>query len=199
MPFQIHLRGRGLNLQARVKDEALNDVLRIIQEQRSQEDDPPGWTGPGGEGRPAPRWPRPPHRPPSMKGEMTPEERREARGAPGTAKRPPRPAATPEENAARKKLAGLETPPLREHDGLTFAEKLLLLGAWTEARKEKFILRGPLLAEAFVLAGDSPPANPQRDVMAAVQSGWISLGQFPNPKRAALTPEGWARALDLLG
>jgi hypothetical protein len=130
---------------------------------------------------------------------MTPEQRREARRALAMVKRQPRPAATPEENAARKRLAALEAPPLREHAGLTFAEKLLLLGAWTEARREKFIIRGPLLAEAFVRAGDSPPANPQRDVMAAAQSGWIALGQFPNPKRATVTPEGWARVGDLLG
>lgn len=198
MSFQIHLRGRGLNLLARVKDESLNEILRIIQEQRADEGEPPGWGGPAGEGRPGPRWPRPPHRPPPPLAEMAPEERREARQA--LRQRPLRPAApSPEESAARKKLAALQAAPLREHAALTFAEKLLLLGAWTEARKEKFLIRGPLLAQAFVLAGDSPPANPQRDVMAAVQAGWIALGQFPNPKRATLTPEGWARVLDLLG
>ena len=122
---------------------------------------------------------------------MTPEQRREARRAREAA-------ATPEETSARRKLAALESPPLAQHAGLTFAEKLLVLGAWTEARKEKFLIRGPLLAEAFVRAGDSPPANPQRDVMAAVQSGWIAMGHFPNPKRATLTAAGWQRVQDLL-
>lgn len=123
---------------------------------------------------------------------MSPEQRKEARIAREKA-------ATPEEKAARQKLAAMDAPPLTEHASLTFAEKLLLLGAWTEAKKEKFILRGPVLTEAFVKAGDTPPANPKRDVMAAVQSGWITLGLFPNPNRATLTPSGWSRVLEALG
>jgi hypothetical protein len=106
---------------------------------------------------------------------------------------------SPEVAAVAKKLAAMPAPPLLNQPDLTFPEKLLLLGAWTEARKEKFILRGPYLVEALVQAGERPPANPKRDVMAAVRSGWIVLGLFPNPSRATLTLDGWRRVGEMLG
>ena len=152
MSFQIHLIGPGLNLQARLKDTALDQVIRLVQENRDDQGGPP-WPGMG-PGRP----PRPPHGPgpgPRHHGEGSPPPPSEGRAV-----------KTPEARAATRKLADLSAPPLARHEGVTFAEKLLLLGAWTEARKEKFIVRGKLIQEAFTQAGETPPARSGRSISA---------------------------------
>ncbi len=184
MSYQVHLRGPGLNMFTRIKNEGLNDLLRLLQDQRDDRGEPPGWQD-------GPRGPRP------GAGFAAHENRGE--DAARQAARLPLPARPAAAAPVEKKLAPLPSAPLADHPNLTFPEKLLLLGAWTEAHKEKFILRGPALAEALMHAGQTPPANPKRDVMAAVRSGWITLGLFPNPSRGTLTAEGWQRVAEMLG
>ena len=184
MSIQIHLRGPGLNMITRLKKEALNDLLRLLNEHRDDTAETPCW--PEGQRGPRPMGARP---------EMPSPGKPSVEGKParrGLATMPPA------AKAIAAKLAAMTTAPLSDHPTLTFPEKLLLLGAWTEATKEKFILRGPVLVEAMVKAGQTPPANPKRDVMAAVQSGWFTLGLFPNPNRATLTSEGWLRVGEML-
>jgi hypothetical protein len=195
MNYQVHLRGPGLNMFTRIKSDALNDLLRLLQDHRDDQGGPPGWPeGPRGE---RPGWRVGLHG--SRHGGSVAAREDDAARSARKAARLPLPQRPPEASAVVKKLAPLLSPPLADHSDLTFPEKLLLLGAWTEARKEKFILRGPALAEALVQAGQTPPANPKRDVMAAVRSGWITLGLFPNPSRATLTAEGWRRVAEMLG
>ena len=195
MSFQIHLRGPGLNMISQIKDSALNDLLTLLHANRDEEAGPMHWPE-GPRGGPRPPGPPPPPRP----GEPCPPPRgpddHAAHLARKQAKR--KLSESAEMKSAITKLAGLTSAPLAEHADLNFPEKLLLLGAWMEAKKEKFIVRGPLLSEAFSQSGQTPPANPKRDVMAAVQSGWLTLGMYPNPNRAMITPEGWQRIADIL-
>ncbi len=195
MSFQVQLRGPGLNMITLVKDQALNDLLRLLQDNRDDRGDAPGWPEPGRGPRPfgPPMGPR--RGPPAQECGPMPEHLKSRVAQPKSGA--PKPG--PEARAVMAKLAGLPAAPLADHADLTFPEKLLLLGAWLESRKEKFLIRAPLLVEAMVQAGQSPPANPKRDVMAAIRSGWLTLGLYPNPNRAALTPEGWQRVAEMLG
>ncbi|MBM3851640.1 MAG: hypothetical protein FJ399_00630 [Verrucomicrobia bacterium] len=55
----------------------------------------------------------------------------------------------------------------------SFPEKILLLGAWHEARGGTTPWRSADMDEIFKLAKESPPANFPRDIKNAIKSGWI--------------------------
>jgi hypothetical protein len=55
----------------------------------------------------------------------------------------------------------------------SFAEKILLLGAWYESRGGGTPWRSADMDETFKQAKESPPRNFPRDIKNAIKSGWI--------------------------
>jgi hypothetical protein len=199
MSLHVHLRGPGLNMITSLKEGALDELLAFLQTHRDTESGPPCWPlGPGrGLGGRSPGAGRPEFGPGEgrRKEPLTEEQRTQRQEAVRTMRKNIL-AATPSAAASMKKLEALAVAPLAAE--MPIAEKMLLLGAWTEARKEKFLARGPLLVEALVKAGQSAPANARRDFNSALEAGWFVMGQFPNPQRALLTAAGWTKVAELL-
>lgn len=72
----------------------------------------------------------------------------------------------------------------------SFPEKILLLGAWHEARGGTVPWRSADMDETFKQAKESPPRNFPRDIKNAVKSGWIHA---ETPRTYTLTRTGWNR------
>jgi hypothetical protein len=70
----------------------------------------------------------------------------------------------------------------------SFPEKILLLGAWHEARGGIAPWRSADMDETFKLAKESPPANFPRDIKNAIKSGWI---HNETPRTYVVTRTGW--------
>jgi hypothetical protein len=69
-----------------------------------------------------------------------------------------------------------------------FPEKILLLGAWLEARGGAAPWRSADMDDTFRLAKESPPANFPRDIKNAIRSGWI---HNETPRTYIVTRTGW--------
>jgi len=70
----------------------------------------------------------------------------------------------------------------------SFPEKILLLGAWHEARGGTTPWRSADMDEIFKLAKESPPSNFPRDIKNAIKSGWI---HNETPRTYVVTRTGW--------
>lgn len=70
----------------------------------------------------------------------------------------------------------------------SFPEKILILGAWHEARGSATPWRSADMDEAFKLAKESPPSNFPRDIRNAIKSGWI---HNETPRTYVVTRTGW--------
>jgi hypothetical protein len=70
----------------------------------------------------------------------------------------------------------------------SFPEKILLLGAWHEARGGATPWRSADMDDTFKLAKESPPANFPRDIRNAIKSGWI---HNETPRTYTVTRTGW--------
>ncbi|HEY3755284.1 MAG TPA: hypothetical protein VGL42_03955 [Opitutaceae bacterium] len=70
----------------------------------------------------------------------------------------------------------------------SFPEKILLLGAWFEARGGTTPWRSADMDDTFKLAKESPPANFPRDIKNAIKSGWI---HNETPRTYVVTRTGW--------
>lgn len=70
----------------------------------------------------------------------------------------------------------------------SFPEKILLLGAWLEARGGATPWRSADMDDTFKLAKESPPANFPRDIKNAIKSGWI---HNETPRTYVVTRTGW--------
>lgn len=70
----------------------------------------------------------------------------------------------------------------------SFPEKILLLGAWHEARGGTTPWRSADMDDIFKLAKESPPANFPRDIKNAIKSGWI---HNETPRTYVVTRTGW--------
>lgn len=67
-------------------------------------------------------------------------------------------------------------------------EKILLLGAWHEARGGTAPWRSADMDDVFGLAKESPPSNFPRDIKNAIKSGWI---HNETPRTYIVTRTGW--------
>lgn len=70
----------------------------------------------------------------------------------------------------------------------SFPEKILLLGAWHEARDGTTPWRSADMDDTFKLAKESPPSNFPRDIKNAIKSGWI---HNETPRTYVVTRTGW--------
>ena len=70
----------------------------------------------------------------------------------------------------------------------SFPEKILLLGAWHEARGGITPWRSADMDDIFKLAKESPPSNFPRDIKNAIKSGWV---HNETPRTYVVTRTGW--------
>ena len=70
----------------------------------------------------------------------------------------------------------------------SFPEKILLLGAWHEARGGATPWRSSDMDETFKLAKESPPSNFPRDIKNAIKSAWI---KNETPRTYVVARTGW--------
>ena len=70
----------------------------------------------------------------------------------------------------------------------SFPEKILLLGAWHEARGGATPWRSADMDDTFKLAKETPPSNFPRDIRNAIKSGWI---HNETPRTYTVTRTGW--------
>lgn len=70
----------------------------------------------------------------------------------------------------------------------SFPEKILLLGAWHEARGGTTPWRSADMDDTFKLAKEGCPANFPRDIKNAIRSGWI---HNETPRTYVVTRTGW--------
>jgi hypothetical protein len=70
----------------------------------------------------------------------------------------------------------------------SFPEKILLLGAWHEARGGMTPWRSADMDDTFKLAKESPPSNFPRDIKNAIKSGWV---HNETARTYVVTRTGW--------
>lgn len=77
----------------------------------------------------------------------------------------------------------------------TYPEKILLLGAWHEARGGSVPWKSADMDSVFGQAKEGAPSNFPRDIKVAIKSGWI---QAHTPRTYSVTRTGWNRVADAL-
>jgi hypothetical protein len=70
----------------------------------------------------------------------------------------------------------------------SFSEKILLLGAWYEARGGSTPWRSSDMDETFKQAKEKPPGNFPRDIRNTIKSGWVHA---ETPRTYSVTRSGW--------
>ncbi len=163
MSIQISIKATGLNLSANLRDDSLAALIQLVQENRDES-------------------------------VASPSSLTDV--AAGIANTPiadaPRPLTGHNNEQAIKEL-------LKDHGAAellnrlkwdSFPEKILLLGAWYEARGGTTPWRSSDMDETFKQAKESPPRNFPRDIKNAIKSGWIHA---ETPRTYAITRSGWNR------
>ena len=77
----------------------------------------------------------------------------------------------------------------------TYPEKILLLGAWYEARGGSAPWKSADMDAVFRQAKEGAPSNFPRDINVAIKSGWIHTH---TPRTYSVTRTGWNRVSDAL-
>jgi hypothetical protein len=77
----------------------------------------------------------------------------------------------------------------------TYPEKILLLGAWHEARGGTTPWKSSDMDSVFRQAKEGAPSNFPRDIKVAIKSGWIHTH---TPRTYSVTRTGWNRVADAL-
>ena len=72
----------------------------------------------------------------------------------------------------------------------TYAEKILVLGAWHEARGGGTPWKSSDMDAVFRQAKEAPPSNFPRDIKVAIKAGWIHTH---TPRTYSVTRTGWNR------
>lgn len=95
----------------------------------------------------------------------------------------------PDDDAVRHLLAGLGSGELLNLlQWESFPEKILLLGAWHEAKGGQTPWRSSDVTEVFMQAREKPPANFPRDIKQCIRSGWIHT---VSSRTYSVTRTGW--------
>jgi hypothetical protein len=77
----------------------------------------------------------------------------------------------------------------------SYPEKILLLGAWFEARGGSIPWKSADMDEVFKQAKEKPPANFPRDVKQAIKAAWIHP---VTPRTYSVTRTGWNKLAEVL-
>ena len=77
----------------------------------------------------------------------------------------------------------------------SYPEKILLLGAWFEARGGSVPWKSADMDEVFKQAKEKPPANFPRDVKQAIKAAWIHP---MTPRTYSVTRTGWNKLAEVL-
>jgi hypothetical protein len=77
----------------------------------------------------------------------------------------------------------------------SYPEKILLLGAWFEARGGSVPWKSADMDEVFKQAKEKPPANFPRDVKQAIKAAWIHP---MTPRTYCVTRTGWNKLAEVL-
>lgn len=163
MSIQISIKAAGLTISANLQDGALPALVQLIQDNR----DDSASTAP------------------------IPAVEARAASSPGGASMPGSMLSNNNEQAIKDFLRSHGAAELLNRlKWDSFPEKILLLGAWHEARGGTVPWRSADMDETFKQAKESPPRNFPRDIKNAVKSGWIHA---ETPRTYTLTRTGWNR------
>ncbi|MGI8602967.1 MAG: hypothetical protein ACR2OZ_08190 [Verrucomicrobiales bacterium] len=100
------------------------------------------------------------------------------------------------EESVRAQLAGSGAAELLNHIRWeTYAEKILLLAAWYEARGENVPWKSADMDAVFKQAKEGAPSNFPRDIKVAIKSGWIHAH---TPRTYSVTRTGWNKITEAL-
>lgn len=77
----------------------------------------------------------------------------------------------------------------------SYPEKILLLGAWFEARGGSVPWKSADMDEVFKQAKEKPPANFPRDVKQAIKAAWIHP---VTPRTYSVTRTGWNKLAEVI-
>lgn len=163
MSINIIVKATGLNIVANLKDEALASLIQLVQANR---DDSVSQTA---------------------------SFQREGVGAALLASFPTPLAGTftgdNNENAVKEflKVHGA-AELLNRLQWESYPEKILLLGAWHEARGGSTPWRSADMDEIFKQAKEKPPANFPRDIKNTIKSAWV---HNETPRTYTVTRTGW--------
>lgn len=75
----------------------------------------------------------------------------------------------------------------------TYPEKILILGAWCEARGGATPWKSSDMDAVFRQAKEAPPSNFPRDIKTAIKAGWIHTH---TPRTYSVTRTGWNRVAE---
>lgn len=157
MSIKIRLETPGLVMQAQLNDEALNEVITLIQKYRVEEESAS-------------------HAEQSAVAANNPLEDKESTVRVWLAKHAP-----------------AEVLNLLKWD--SYAEKILTLGAYHEARGGSEGWRSADMDKLFAEAKEAPPSNFPRDISKAIKGGDI---RSVTPRTYAVSRTGWNRLADAL-
>jgi hypothetical protein len=163
MSIQITVRASGLNLTASLKDSALSSIIKLIQDERDVSI---------AEASSA-----------SQSGPQSPLAESLASPLAGSFSGPN------SEASIKEWLKGHGAAELlNKIRWESYSEKILLLGAWHEARGGNSPWRSSDMDETFKQAKEKAPGNFPRDIKTAIRSGLIHA---ETPRTYAVTRTGW--------
>jgi len=166
MSIKLLLQAPGLNLQAVVTDDALPELITITQKFRDQD------ATASGAGLPA-----------STTGVKEPPTNGSS-------------AQAANEEMIKAQLASHGAAELlNQLRWDTYPEKILLLGAWHEARGGSTPWKSCDMDSVFRQAKEGAPSNFPRDIKVAIKSGWINTH---TPRTYSVTRTGWNRLADAM-
>ena len=160
MSIQISLKAPGLNLNANLKDEALAAVILLIQENRDEVIPQVASTV----------------RELQTSGGVTPFDAASLTGHDN-------------EQPIKSALQALGAAELLNRlKWESYPEKILLLGAWSEAKGGATPWKSSDMDEVFRQAKEKAPGNFPRDIRTAIKAGWIHA---ETPRTYTVTRTGW--------
>ena len=172
MLIKLQIQSPGFHMQSLLKPEALPELIALAQRYRVSD--------------------------------VTEIQRhRQSLGGPGKRQRPeaseaPTISRSPEAEAFAARFATIEVGALSQMiASLTYPEKFLIALAWLESRpgNTQAIHRG-ITKRTLAKLGHEVPANPARDIKAAIDQGWL---EATGDRCLVTTDAGWQKAAGLLG
>jgi hypothetical protein len=160
MPIQISIKASGLNIVANLKDEALTALIQLVQVNRDDTVQQPSISSP-----------------------TASESLAELSLGSGSL------TAHNNEQAIKDFLKAQGAAELLNRlKWDSFPEKILLLGAWYEARGGSVPWRSADMDNTFKQAKEKTPGNFPRDIKNTIKSGWVSA---ETPRTYSVTRSGW--------